>query len=384
MRASKNKTATPSLPDPPTSRDPIRVSAGAALFSTTEQSLQHLRMPSSSPSATATIPRLAVGLLFGSAIVLPQVFQPALDYAYAYLLSSSVYRSSTFETFWTVIVYAIVEVSYTYRFGHNPHLRLANLKNGSKGNKPIPKLKRPKKRVREGLTYVAPLLLMDLTMIKKFGGVSVHEMAMSGNYDPITVSMRGNFLAPTLHHFTLDSPLQTQRALPTLPPTSRQLVVELAASILIYDAAFFFFHLALHKLPYVSQIHSIHHKHGEINPQVTNQLDIGERLGLVLLANFSLNIIKSHVLTRTLFVPMFVWLLVEIHSGMDQPWGYDKILPQGWAAGSKRHAIHHQYGQKYYEPFFNWWDDAYEWVTRKLEAEDLTASKRRDVHYHVQ
>jgi len=42
-----------------------------------------------------------------------------------------------------------------------------------------------------------------------------------------------------------------------------------------------------------------HHSHAELNPQITNQLDIGERLGLVLLANFSLNIIGSHVLTRT-------------------------------------------------------------------------------------
>ncbi|KAL8910120.1 MAG: hypothetical protein Q9171_004581 [Xanthocarpia ochracea] len=323
----------------------------------------------------ATAPRLALGLLFGCAIAFPQLFQPVLDDAYAYLLSSSIYRSSTFETFWTVIVYAIAEGSYIYRFIHYPQLRLANLKKVAEGHKPIPKLQRPKNRVREGFTYIAPLLLMDLTMIKKFGGVSVRDMAISGNYDPNTLSIRGNFLAPTLHHFTLHSPLQTQRALPPLPPTSRQLVVQLAASILIYDTAFFFFHLALHKLPYVSRIHNIHHKHGEINPQVTNQLGIGERLGLVLLANFSLNIIKSHVMTRTLFVPMFVWLLVDIHSGMDHPWGYDKILPQGWAAGSKRHAAHHQYGQKYYEPFFNWWDDAYEWVTTRRQAEDPSASK---------
>ncbi len=99
-----------------------------------------------------------------------------------------------------------------------------------------------------------------------------------------------------------------------------------------------------------------------MNPQITNQLDVLERLGLVLLANFSLNIIGSHVITRTLFVPMFVWLLVEIHSGMDLPWGYDKLLPNGWAAGSKRHSQHHQTGTRYYAPFFNWWDRAFELV----------------------
>ncbi len=106
----------------------------------------------------------------------------------------------------------------------------------------------------------------------------------------------------------------------------------------------------------------MHHGHAEINPQITNQLDVIERLGLVLLANFSLNIIGSHVLPRTLFVPIFVWLLVEIHSGMDLDWGYDKLMPQGWAAGSKRHSQHHQTGTRYHAPFFNWWDNAFECV----------------------
>lgn len=334
--------------------------------------------------STVTFLRLALGIFLGSAVVVPQFYQPALDYSYARLLSSSIYRSSTFETFWTVIVYAIVEGSYVYRFMHMPQLRLANLKDGGKCNKPIPKLQWPKDRVREGLTYITPLLLMDLTMIKKFGGVSIRDMAICGNYDPSTVSMQGNFLAPTLHHFTLNSPLQTQRALPPLPPTARQIVLQLATSIIIYDGVFFVFHLGIHKLPYLNKIHNIHHKHGEINPQVTNQLDILERLGLVLLANFSLNIIKSHVLTRTLFIPMFVWLLVDIHSGMDQPWAYDKILPHGWAAGSRRHAAHHQHGQRYYEPFFNWWDNAYEWVTRKQLGEDRSPNDDQDVQYHMQ
>lgn len=308
-------------------------------------------------SSPVLLPRLLVSLILGSAIAVPAIYQAALDELYAYLCSSSVYRASTFETFWTVVCYAVAEVAYVYKFAHRPDLRLAVRKDGDT-KKPLPKLTRPKHRIKEGLTYMTPLLLLDLTMIKKFGGVPVRDIVLSGNYDPETVSMKGNFLAPSLHRFTVDSPLQTIRALPPSSVTSRQLVIQLSTSIFIYDTVFFFFHLALHKIPVLNKIHSMHHKHGEIHPQITNQLDIVERLGLVLLANFSLNIIGSHVLTRTLFVPMFVWLLVDIHSGMDQEWGYDKILPPGWAAGGKRHSQHHQYGTKYYEPFFTWWDDA--------------------------
>lgn len=309
-------------------------------------------------------PRVVLVLLLASLVIWPSVYQNLIDNLYHYLLASKIYRASIFETVWTVLLYSLIELIYTYRFGHNPQLRLANKsENGSHAEKPLPKMRRPKTRLREGLTYVAPLLLLDLTMIKKFGGVSVQDMALSGNYDPSNVKMRGNFLAPSLHRFTWDSPLQTQRALPRASPSSRQLILELATSIFIYDAVFFWFHLALHKVPYLRRLHATHHDHSEIYPQITNQLDIVERLGLVLLANFSLNIIGSHVLTRTLFVPMFVWLLVEIHSGMDQPWGYDKLLPKGWAAGSRRHSYHHQHNNMYYEPFFNWWDDLLIWTS---------------------
>lgn len=314
------------------------------------------------PSPTAFVPRLCLGFLLGSLLLFPSIYQPYLDKVYAYLYTSPLYNSSTFETFWTVLCYAVIEPLYIVKFGRNPHLRFAVRNDNGSAERKLPKLRRPSERLTEGLTYIAPLLLLDLTMIKKFSGVPVHEMALSGNYDSEPVAMQGNFLAPTLHRFTLDSPVQTQRALPPLPPTTRQLVLQLAASFFIYDAVFFLFHLALHMIPVLRKIHKVHHGHAEINAQITNQLDVIERLGLVLLANFSLNIIGSHVLTRTLFVPIFVWLLVEIHSGMDLEWGYDKLLPQGWAAGSKRHSQHHQTGIRYYAPFFNWWDNAFEWV----------------------
>lgn len=313
-------------------------------------------------SLSVLLPRTLLFLLTSTGILLPHVYQPALDILYNYLLRSPIYTASTFETWWTVLLYAIIEVSYVYRFGHNPQLRLVNQGKNADTPKPIPKLKRGKHRLREGLTYIAPLLLLDLTLIKKFGGVDTRDMALSGNYDPSSMkkTIHGTFLAPTLHNFTLSSPVQSRRALPPLPPTSRELIIQLIASLLIYDTLFFIFHLTLHH-PSFSQIHSRHHSHNEINPQITNQLDIVERLGLVLLANFSLNIIGSHVLTRTIFVVIFVWLLVDIHSGMDLPWAYDKILPEGWASGSKRHSLHHRTGTKYYEPFFNWWDDALEY-----------------------
>jgi cholesterol 25-hydroxylase len=77
------------------------------------------------------------------------------------------------------------------------------------------------------------------------------------------------------------------------------------------------------------------------------------------------------VLTRTIFVPVFVWLLVEIHCGMDLPWGYDKILPPGWGGGARKHMNHHRTGKGGFEPFFCVWDALWETSVgaRKNEGE---------------
>lgn len=152
--------------------------------------------------------------------------------------------------------------------------------------------------------------------------------------------------------------------MPPCPPSSRRIVLELVVSLVMYDFVFFLFHLALHRIPIPSirRLHAEHHSHAEMHSQITNKLDIGERMGLVLLANFSLNIIGAHVLTRTVFVTVFVWLLVDIHSGLQLEWGYDKILPEGWGSGAAKHARHHRGGDIYFAPFFGWCDGLLERV----------------------
>jgi cholesterol 25-hydroxylase len=327
---------------------------------------------SSRLTAPAVIRSILVPLLITS-IAAPQLYQPLLGHIWTNLRQASVYNWSTFETIWTVFCYAVIEPSLTTVFIRNPRWRLVTRHQPSSGDRDKPRgMRRPSRRLGEIAVYVLPLLVMDLTMIKKFADVSLEEILSSGNHQyPSHVDGNGTlttnqppktFLVPTLHNFTRSSPLQLLRALPTESPSSRRLALELIASFLIYDAVFFVFHLALHTVKPLQYWHAPHHSHDvQINPQVTNQLSIAERLGLIMLANFSLNIIGAHVLTRTLFVPLFVWLLVEIHSGLDLPWAYDKILPKGWGGGAPKHMRHHNTGNGGLEPFFCWLDALYEW-----------------------
>lgn len=321
-------------------------------------------------SNAAFWPRLILGSLLFFAVFTPSLLQRPLTAFYEFLCKSSFYRFSGFETIETTLCYIVLETLYIIKLRDNPHLRID--KRGSARQEPpsakpkVPKMRRPSKRLGELVTYVAPLLTMDFVMIKKFAGVPVAAIREAGGYPPIDPTqyefIKPNFLLPTIHNFRLDSPLQLYRALPADPPTPRRLVLELLTAFLIYDTLFFWIHVAFHRIKSLARLHQPHHTHAEIHPQVTNMLSIGERLSLVLLANFSLNVIGSHVLTRTAFVPFFVYLLVEVHSGLDLPWGYDKIMPFGMGAGSSVHAVHHRTGDGAFAPFFCWWDKGYEWV----------------------
>lgn len=251
----------------------------------------------------------------------------------------SFFNLSFFETIETLLCYITIEPIYTARFARNASRRIDSRRHAKAAAmlKPtLPKMKRPSRRMRELITYAAPLLLLDLTLVKKYAGVDIAAIRKTGGYGHIPdsglASQRispSSFLSPTFHNFSLPkSPVQLERALPCDPPTSRRVLIELAVSLFLYDALFFFIHIIFHRVPQLRRIHAPHHGHDVIHPQVTNRLTVTERLALILLANFALNIIGSHVLTRTLFVPVFIYLLIEVHSGVDLDWQYDKILPK--------------------------------------------------------
>lgn len=311
------------------------------------------------------IPRAILLIIISTGVLFPTWWQPVVSSIYDYLYRSSFYCASYFETFLTLLCYTTIEPIYTARFARNHDRRIDVRQNAARkegARTPLPKMKRPSHRMRELLIYAAPLLLLDLTLVKKYSGVDVARIRQSGGYSPeLSSHVHATFLAPSLHRFSWQSPLQLVRALPTEAPTSRRLLLELAVSLFLYDAFFFAIHIAFHRVPALHQIHGPHHGHQEIHPQVTNRLSVAERVALILLANFALNIIGSHVLTRSLFVPVFIYLLIEVHSGVELDWQYDKILPAGWGAGTRKHAAHHREGRKYYQPFFCWFDNLLDW-----------------------
>lgn len=109
------------------------------------------------------------------------------------------------------------------------------------------------------MEYATPLLLLDLTMVKKYVGVPRDVIIRSGGYIPeggngtprdrlTGLVIRQSWTVPSLHRFTWRSPVQLERALPLMAPTSRQIVLGLIGAAVIYDFLFFVPHILLHEV----------------------------------------------------------------------------------------------------------------------------------------
>ena len=213
--------------------------------------------------------RLSLGIIFITGLLFPSIYEPLLNWIYGHLSQSSIYRLSFAETLQSLVCYITFEVIYTYKFARSPERRIDRRGpihvREDRSSPVIPfKMKRPSVRGLELLTYVAPVLMMDLTMIKKYAGVGIDDIRESGGYAAGPpdggADIKATFLAPTLHHFTWESPFQTYRALPLAAPSSRRFITELCLALLIYDSLFFMIHLLFHRVPVLAAFHQPHHR----------------------------------------------------------------------------------------------------------------------------
>ena len=248
---------------------------------------------------------------------------------YSYLLSSIIFNSVYFETFWATICYAVIIPVYPWFVAKQRWLDKYKI-DPSVTYVPTTVLK----IIQDAIIYVSPLMLLDTFMVKMYCGVD----------SMVWVEKRQDFI-------------QVTRALPTEPPPVGQMVYHLVASLIVYDIIFFALHYTLHRNYFLyNYVHKPHHDHGMIHAHVTNQLTVPERIALILSANFALKVFNSHPWTRTIFVPIFIFILVDNHSGYDMPFGLHRLVPFGLVGGSLNHFQHHMKGKRHYQPILTYLD----------------------------
>ncbi|XP_078581730.1 cholesterol 25-hydroxylase-like [Branchiostoma floridae x Branchiostoma japonicum] len=275
--------------------------------------------------------------------LLQSSIQHDIDSLWFYLRQHVLYQTVYFETWFVVFCYSIIAL-VPEAMAKVPFFSKYRLERSLTAPRPsIPQL------MTEGTLYMLPLAALDTVIVKRFPEVPENALELK----------------------RLDW-IQRARALPERAPTLGQIVLQVAAALIIYDAMFFVIHYSVHRNAFLYRtIHAHHHDHpAGLHGRVTNRLTVAERLALVLSANFSLRLVSAHPLSRTGFIIVFIGLLVENHAGFDLPWSYDKIIPFGLMGGAARHHAHHVYGARQYQPFFTYIDNYMEQSKKHVSGKD--------------
>lgn len=273
--------------------------------------------------------RLIILLISTMSFISHNLLQRFVNSSWLTLRKSWIFNSVYFETWWTTFCFAWIIPLYPFAIHFIPLLDKYKIH---------PSVTYVHQTIlgmlKEAVVYMAPLMFLDAIIVKKYHNVD-----------------------PSVWTLKQQSIIQYTRELPVDPPDLKSILFHLIASIMTFDVLFFIVHLVFHRNVWIYQIiHAQHHQHDVMHPHVTNKLTVVERLVLILSANFALKMYNSHPLTRMMFVPVFICLLVENHTGYDFPFGLHRVIPFNLYGGSVKHYKHHIHGSKYYQPFFTYLD----------------------------
>ncbi|RUS78503.1 hypothetical protein EGW08_013750 [Elysia chlorotica] len=269
--------------------------------------------------------------------------QSYINILWDYLRLQPFFYSAYFESVYVTVVYGLLVVLYPHTMHFISSLSKFKLEEGVMF---VPLTWR--RLTKEFIEYLGPVFFADAIIQKKYPGVPVEEWASRSKQW-----------------------IQTTRALPVDPPNFLTLCVHVAGSMLVFDALFFLLHLTLHKNAFLYRhVHSLHHKHGAMHAHVTNQLTVVERGAIIVAANYSLKLFGAHPLTRLVFVVVFLWMLIDNHTGYDLPWSPHRLAPAGLMGGPAAHHAHHKHGAGHYQPFFTYLDIGFEMWRRQRPSRD--------------
>lgn len=269
--------------------------------------------------------------------------QACVDLWWETLRHHSWFCSVYFETIYTTIIYTIILIAFAL-LRTIPALDKYQIDSSTR--MPV----QGRLYTFQLIFYVIPLLLLDTFTIKRYGNMPIRN--------------DGQFFL----FFQWTTSVQHVRDLPMDAPNVGCMLVQIIAAIFVYDVLFSVLHFLLHRISWLYRsVHRVHHSHSHgLTPDYTAHLHAIENIALVLTANISLKLVQAHPLTRAVYVPCLLFMLIDNHSGYDFPWNYDKWIPGHLLGGSRMHYLHHVTGRAHYQPFFHYLDSLYRRLTASL------------------
>jgi hypothetical protein len=148
-----------------------------------------------------------------------------------------------------------------------------------------------------------------------------------------------------------------RRKMPNATPTLGLLCREISLSLIGYDLLFFCGHLLMHKSKKLfASLHEKHHASVSVRAPDAIRHTFVDGTFDVFCSVITLNTLRAHPLSRSLFNVIAIYWIVEAHSGMNLPCMVQNVVPFRIFAGSTVHDIHHKRGNVNFQKFFTYLD----------------------------
>ncbi|XP_064209855.1 cholesterol 25-hydroxylase-like protein [Anguilla rostrata] len=210
------------------------------------------------------------------------------------------------------------------------------------------------------LLICAPFLALDVVRCR---WLALNRYKISGNSE-LAVCVRlwfnsvlrifWNYLICILPATVILHRLRSSK-MPALAPTCWQALWQIASSLFLFDALFYFWHVVMHRVPWLyRRVHQAHHQNPDVFALTAQDASAVELLCLQTIALCSATLVGCHPLSEIIFHLLNMWLAAEDHCGYDLPWALHKILP--FFGGAPFHQLHHRKFRGNYAPYFKHWD----------------------------
>jgi sterol desaturase/sphingolipid hydroxylase (fatty acid hydroxylase superfamily) len=135
--------------------------------------------------------------------------------------------------------------------------------------------------------------------------------------------------------------------------------LELALSFLLMDLAFYYWHLANHRAPFLWRFHNVHHADPELDVSTAFRFHFGEVALSSLFTLIQISVIGPSVWAFAVYQGVFQAEVLFHHSNLRLPIGFERLLNKV-VVTPRMHGIHHSQVQREnnsnFGTVFPWWD----------------------------
>lgn len=135
--------------------------------------------------------------------------------------------------------------------------------------------------------------------------------------------------------------------------------VELIVSFLLMDLAFYYWHVANHRIPFLWRFHNVHHVDPELDVSTAFRFHFGEVALSSIFTIIQISLIGISVWAYAIYQIAFQLEVLFHHSNLRLPIGFERLLNK-LVVTPRMHGIHHSQVQREnnsnFGTVFSWWD----------------------------